>query len=129
LLDGNMLIAISLSGHVHHQPAATWLGNHPGSYVTTPITQGTLLRTVIRLGATATEALEVLESLTQTGRHVFWPDTEPFTRSVLTDVTGHADVTDAYLAALARTHGARLVTLDSRLGERHQDVVEVIPTR
>jgi len=58
---------------------------------------------------------------------VFWADTEPDSRSVLAEVTGHADVTDAYLAALARQHAGRLATFDRRLARMHPDVADLIP--
>ena len=128
LLDGNVLIAVTISNHVHHGAAADWLANLSVPYATTPITQGTLLRSAIRLGATPTEAVEVLESLTQSGRHVFWADTEPYSRVMMAEVTSHADVTDAYLAALARRNDGRLATFDRRLGARHPDSVDVIST-
>ena len=127
LVDGNVLIAVTISSHVHHRCAAQWLARLDAPFATTPITQGTLLRSAIRLGATATEAAELLESLMQEQRHVFWADTEPHTRSVLAEVTGHADVTDAYLAALARQHDGRLATFDRRLGRMHPDVADLIP--
>lgn len=47
---------------------------------------------------------------------------------MLASVRGHAGVTDAYLAALARHHGGRLATLDRRLADLHPDVALVIPT-
>lgn len=39
----------------------------------------------------------------------------------------HRQVTDAYLAALARTHGGRLLTFDRGLAAAHADVAELIP--
>jgi uncharacterized protein len=128
LLDGNVLIAVTFSSHVHHPIAARLLSDITTAHATSPITQGTLLRSAIRLGATPSEAVELLESLTMSAHHVFWADTEPYTRFVLRGVAGHADVTNAYLAALARHHDGRLATFDRRLGTLHPDVVDVIRT-
>ena len=128
LLDGSVLIAAVIANHVHHDAAVGWMGGLSMPFATTPITQGTLVRSAIRLGAAPTEAVELLESLTQSSRHVFWADTETYTRSVLAKVVGHADVTDAYLAALARHHAGRLATLDRRLAVLYPDVVDLVET-
>jgi len=42
-------------------------------------------------------------------------------------VQGHKQVTDAYLAALARAHGGRLATLDATLAAMHPDVADLMP--
>jgi hypothetical protein len=50
--------------------------------------------------------------------HEFWPDTVSLADDALVDVgrlSGHAQVTDAYLLALAVARGGRLASLDRRL--------------
>jgi hypothetical protein len=42
---------------------------------------------------------------------------------------GHRQVTDAYLAALARRRQGRLATLDKGLAALHPDVAELLSTR
>jgi len=42
-------------------------------------------------------------------------------------VLGHRQVTDAYLAGLARKQKGRLATLDEGLAALHEDVAELIP--
>jgi len=42
-------------------------------------------------------------------------------------LTGWADVTDAWLAELARRKAGRLATLDTRLATRHPDAAFLIP--
>jgi uncharacterized protein len=42
-------------------------------------------------------------------------------------IVGHRQVTDAYLAHLARSHSARLVTFDQALAKLHRDVADLIP--
>jgi len=128
LLDGNVLIAVTLKEHTHHAPALRWLAGRVEPFATTPITQGTLLRTMIRLGASPTEAIELLEQLTASRMHVFWVDDLAYSRQVLEQVTGHAAVTDSYLASLARNHGGRVATLDRRFARLYPDVVDAIET-
>jgi uncharacterized protein len=43
-------------------------------------------------------------------------------------VVGHRQVTDAYLAQLARSRDGQLATLDSGLAHLHNDVAVLIPT-
>jgi predicted nucleic acid-binding protein len=42
-------------------------------------------------------------------------------------IIGHRQVTDAYLAHLARSHSARLATFDQALAKLHADVADLIP--
>ena len=44
------------------------------------------------------------------------------------DIANHRQVTDAYLAALARARGARLATLDRGLAAAHPDVAVLVPS-
>jgi len=43
-------------------------------------------------------------------------------------VLGHRQVTDAYLAGLARAHRGRLPTMDRGLVAVHPDVADLVPT-
>lgn len=123
LLDGNVLVALASDTHVHHAAAHAWLAKHEGPFATCPMTQGTLLRLLMRLGELAAdEAVDVLRSFTQSDRHRFWPDDLGFESVAWHGVMGHRQVTDAYLAALARKHGGRLVTFDTGLAAMHADV-------
>jgi len=62
-------------------------------------------------------------------RHVFWPDDAAFDAVSLTGVIGHRQVTDAYLAHLARTHDGRLATFDQGLAQLHADVADLVPVQ
>jgi predicted nucleic acid-binding protein len=42
LLDANVLIALVVADHVHHDPADAWLAGLPGHFTTCPITEGSL---------------------------------------------------------------------------------------
>jgi uncharacterized protein len=122
LLDANVLIALTVVDHVHHDVSEEWFAGSSSSFATCPITQGALLRAWLRAGATSADALAVLTALTASERHEFWPDDQPFTDVDLRGVVGHRQVTDAYLVALARARGGRLVTLDRALTALHPGV-------
>ena len=122
LLDGNVLIALTVVDHVHHGAAIEWFEGDEPTVATCPITQGTLLRFLIREGQTAPEACAVLDAITAQPWHEFWPDGMPYRSDHLAGVIGHRQVTDAYLVALARERGARLTTFDKGLAALHPDV-------
>jgi predicted nucleic acid-binding protein len=70
----------------------------------------------------------VLTAIHEDPRHEFWPDDLAYRDVPLRGVIGHRQVTDAYLVALARRHGAKLATFDEGLAALHDDSVELIPT-
>jgi hypothetical protein len=84
-----------------------------GTFATCPITQGSLIRLLIREGQPARAAREILNGTTADPRHEFWPD----------DVS----YTDDSLAQLARAHGSRLATFDQAIAKLHHDVAELVP--
>ncbi len=126
LLDANVLIALTVSDHLHHAAAGTWLNAMDGRIATCPITQGALIRMVLREKGTTVQARQILDGLATHGRHEFWPDDLDFAAVRLTGVIGHRQVTDAYLAALARARGERLATFDRGLAALHPDVADLI---
>lgn len=129
LLDGNVLIALVVEDHLHHAHAERWLsGQSVQKFATTPITQGTLLRLLIREGISASDAIELMGLVTNASNHEFWSDDQPYDVPTLRGVVGHRQVTDAYLASLARVRGTRIATFDSGLAAAHGDVAELIPT-
>jgi hypothetical protein len=123
LLDGNVLYALIDEAHVHHAPARQWFSGLSGGFATCPITQGTLMRLVMRLGGHGVEqALALLGAVTAHAKHHFWPDLLPYEKVRWHGVMGHRQVTDAYLAGLARHHGGKLVSFDRGLVALHPDV-------
>jgi toxin-antitoxin system PIN domain toxin len=128
LLDGNVLIALADDKHVHHQQARRWFAQTPFPFATCPITQGALLRILLatRSVADAKAASEILARLTAHARHHFLADDITYRDVSWKGVIGHRQVTDAYLAALARHHGAKLATLDRGLAALHADVAVLI---
>jgi uncharacterized protein len=129
LLDGNVLIALTVEDHLHHLQAESWLaGKANVEFATTPITQGTLLRLLIRNSVRAADAIELMTRTTANPRHVFWADDRPYDGQTLRGVIGHRQVTDSYLASLARHRAARVATFDAGFASAHPDVTELIPT-
>jgi toxin-antitoxin system PIN domain toxin len=126
LLDGNVLVALAVADHLHHEPAARWFGAIDDPFATTPITQGTLLRLLIRNGVAASAALAILDGFARHARHEFWADDRGYDATALRGVIGHRQVTDGYLAALARGRGGALATFDGGLAISHADVVQLI---
>lgn len=127
LLDANVLVALTVVDHVHHEVSARWFGSVE-AFATCPITQGSVLRFLVREGAPAADAGRFLEGITADPRHRFWFDDVGFDRVRLARVVGHRQVTDAYLAALAEARGGRLATLDRGLAAVHPEVTELVPT-
>lgn len=128
LLDANLLIALVVESHVHHDPAEEWAGSREDPLATCPITEGALLRLLVREGQDVNTAVDALEALTDSPRYRFWPDDVRYASVRVTGVVGYRQLTDAYLAQLARSRGARLATLDSGLAAIHQDVAELVPS-
>ena len=127
LLDANVLIALLVDDHVHHQAAENWFVGWPGNFATCPVTQGSLMRLLIREGQSAAAARTILHGTAADPRHEFWADDIPYTDVPTQGVVGHRQVTDAYLAQLARARGSRLATFDQALATLHHDVAELVP--
>jgi uncharacterized protein len=128
LLDANVLIALVVSEHVHHDAAAEWLSVSDAGFATCPITQGSLVRFLVRTGQSAAAALEIVSAVEEADRHEFWSDSVSFADVDVVGVVGHRQVTDSYLAQLARSRKGQLARLDSGLAHLHGDVAILIPT-
>jgi uncharacterized protein len=128
LLDANVLIALVVAEHVHHDAAADWLALSDTRFATCPITQGSLVRFLVRMGQSAAAARDVVSAVENAKGHEFWPDSVSFSDVEVGGVVGHRQVTDAYLAQLARSHSGQLATLDNGLAHLHSDVAVLIPT-
>ncbi len=128
LLDANVLISLAVVDHVHHEVVEPWFTQLEGSFASCPVTQGALVRLILRNGGSVSQAMRVLHSITSQPAHEFWPDDISYDDIILTGVIGHRQVTDAYLAALARHHGGQLATLDRGLAALHHEIAELIDT-
>jgi toxin-antitoxin system PIN domain toxin len=127
LLDANVLIALLVDDHVHHAAAENWFAGLSGNFATCPVTQGSLMRLLIREGQPAAAARAVLSQTAASLRHEFWPDDVSYADVPVAGIIGHRQVTDAYLAQLARARGARLATFDQAMAKLHADVADLIP--
>ena len=122
LLDANVLIALTVTDHVHHEFAEEWFSQRSVPFATCALTQGALVRFLLRGGATAREAIDVVHGLRTADGHEFWPDDLGYDDVDMRAVVGHRQVTDAYLAGLARARSGRLATLDRALAVLHDDI-------
>ncbi|MDZ4287675.1 MAG: TA system VapC family ribonuclease toxin [Prosthecobacter sp.] len=129
LLDGNVLTALAIDTHVHHQRALTWFYATQRDFVTCAITEGTLLRMHMMSAAdsSASAAWATLRLLRSMAGHEFWDDGCSYDGVSHQGLTGHRQVTDAWLAELARRRGGKLATMDKGLSTVHRDVADFVP--
>ena len=124
LLDANVLIALATPDHSLNARAAAWF-RKGHRFATCPITQGALVRFHLRAGvdATAKSAKLLLQSISSLARHEFWPDDASYNDMPTKGIIGHRQVTDAYLALLARNHAGLLATMDQALAAVHAGTI------
>lgn len=125
LLDASVLIALVVAEHEHHDAATAWVERHRDVAVC-PITQGALVRFLVRMGVAGADARYVIEQVATRPGTEFWPDVVSYADVSLDHVLGHAQVTDAYLAGLARARGARVATFDGGLASAAPDVAVLV---
>lgn len=124
LLDVSTLLALLDPRHEFHGAAHAWVADSPGvRWLTCPIVQNGAVRVASqpnypnRLGSAAA-VRAALSTFCAGPRHEFCPDDislldgDHLARPLLLTP---ARVTDVYLLALARHHGARLATFDRRI--------------
>jgi uncharacterized protein len=140
LLDVNVLIASVVENHADHVRANRYLATLERFY-TTPTTQGGFLRFWSRPWKdhqkqehpprmSIAQAFAVLRDVTESPRHSFLSDDQPFTSASLRSVSGHRQWTDAYLMAVARHHRLKLATLEGKLDNMEtasDPVLEKVP--
>jgi hypothetical protein len=118
-LDVNVLLALTWPVHVHHRGVEEWFLKHHGAgFSTCPMTQAGFVRiscnaSYSEVPVTPVQALTILNRITELKNHLFWPDQLPLAEAIgRRPVTGHRQITDAYLIALAEKNGGILATLD-----------------
>ena len=126
LLDANALIALTLTDHEHHERAASWAAS-VDQIALCPVVEGALVRFLVRLGQSQATAKALLDGLYSSPRCEFWPDAISYRQADLGHVTGHRQVTDGYLAALAASNNALLATFDEALAREVPQHVVLIP--
>jgi len=122
LFDVNLLIALMWPAHEDHDRAQQWFARnaHQG-WATCPFTQAAFVRIVANPAfspdaVSPGEAAAVLASNLKHPNHLFWADEitliqaiQPFSNRL----TGHQQVTDAYLLGLAIHKKGKLATMDN----------------
>ena len=136
LLDANVLIALAWPEHEFHEKVGRWFGRHSrAGWATCPFTQAAFVRVLSNAAFSADaltpeNALRVLEMNLLLPGHRFWADSISVpegVRSIRGRLTGHRQITDAYLVGLAIQHKGKLATLDKGIGAwGARAVVEVI---
>lgn len=131
LLDGNVLVALQLDSHVHHDRVHRWFASiRRDRFATCVITQGTLLRVHMKTAAdgSAAAAWQALRDVTAHPKHQWWGYELNFLSVPHRHLQGSTQVTDAWLAELTRRRKGRLATLDSGLAAMHSDVAVLLPS-
>ncbi|MDR1635359.1 MAG: PIN domain-containing protein [Bifidobacteriaceae bacterium] len=127
LLDSSALIALVAKGHEHWERVNRWMSG-VGRFAVCPVVEGALVRFLVRAGLAGKQVKPILDLLAQRPGYQFWADAVAYRDVDLDGVLGHRQVTDAYLAALARSHApARLATLDRGLARAHPGAALLIP--
>jgi len=133
LLDGNLLVALRMDTHLHHRDAHVWFAalGSDDRFATCAVTEGTLLRLHMMYAAdrSARAAWKALDEIAAHPRHVFWGEAPSYRAVPHRGLQGHRQVTDAWLAELARSHDGLLATFDSALAGLHGDVARLVRPR
>ncbi len=120
LLDVNSLIAIGHLEHAMHARVAYWLRDRPSSLLhTCSITELGFVRILSQAetyGISLESARSLLQKLKQSPKYSFSLLADANDVSLLPDwVKSARQTTDGHLLQLARTHGAMLATLDTKI--------------
>jgi uncharacterized protein len=121
LLDVNVLIALSWPEHMQHAMAMRWFARHRAKgWATCPLAQAGFVRIVSNpafssRSVSVQQATEGLADSLRDDAHRFWPDSISLPDAIKIlrgPISGHQQITDAYLVALAIRNKGKLATLD-----------------
>jgi len=122
LLDVNVLIALLDPAHLNHDSAHAWFANTGNtSWATCPLTENAVVRILSNpaypsIDWSPTDVIQHLNLfLSNATGHVFWEDSVSFLDPQRVNhklITGHRQITDIYLLALAVSKRATLATFD-----------------
>jgi predicted nucleic acid-binding protein len=73
LLDANVLIALTVAEHEHHERATTWAAEID-RFALCPVVEGALVRFLVRVGESARAATQLLQAIYALPGCEFWPD-------------------------------------------------------
>ena len=121
LLDVNVLVALLVPEHEHHNAAIQWFtaeGNQ--GWATCAVTELGVIRVCAQLPGgpwlpeTTADRLLLLTAASR--EYEFWPDAiSPATMAEVRPASTAKQITDRYLLGLARRHGGRVITFDGGL--------------
>jgi toxin-antitoxin system PIN domain toxin len=121
LLDANVLVALAWPEHGAYERASRWFARHARlGWATSPMTQAGLVRVLSNpafseRALTVAGALQVLRRNVAVREHQFWTDAISVPEAMErmpTALSGHQQITDAYLVALAMHNKGKLATFD-----------------
>jgi uncharacterized protein len=108
-----------------------WFAKHgEGGWATCPLTQAAFVRILSNPAfspnaLTPRDSVSLLESNLAHASHKFWPDDLTLTQALdglSVQLTGHQQITDAYLLGLAMRKGAKLASMD-------RSVIALLPAK
>jgi hypothetical protein len=122
----NVLIALTDLEHIHRRKAERWfLSKGKDDWGVCPLTEAGFIRIttnpVMKLGTITLErAIAILQSLRAHPGYRYWPITEAetwvaVTAQFVSRISGHQQISDAYLLGLAIKEDGVLVTFDRGL--------------
>ncbi len=130
LLDANVLVALAVEGSTFHDRARAHLmrAGVMKPFATCAVTQGAFVRLLVGVYFQPFEvAFQALEAVVSPPTHSFWDDGFSCLDVPRAGLRGSRQVTDFWLAELARRRGGHLVTFDQGLAQAEPDVVELVP--
>jgi toxin-antitoxin system PIN domain toxin len=120
-LDVNVLLALAIHDHVHHERVLRWFRRprHEG-FSTCSITQSGLVRLfsnplIYSARVSHEDALKALQRLISLPGHTFWPMDVDYLTAITplrARISGHKQTTDAYLLGLAIHRQGKIATMD-----------------
>ncbi len=128
LLDTSVLLALGLDDHVSNDVAEQWLVSQTAPFATCPLTQLGFLRIVKQLHRDISihQIGAILESICNDERHLFIAADLDVRDADWRLILGHQQITDAYLAALARQNDLKIATFDRGFVVTHPDVAVLV---
>lgn len=126
LLDVNVLVALAWPEHSANEKASAWFERHGSqAWATCPMTEAALVRLLSNPAfsnnsLSPMEAVQVLKRNIELPGHHFWSDSITLMEALevlASPLTGHQQVTDAYLVALALRNKGKVATLDRGLAQ------------
>lgn len=121
LLDVNALVALAWDSHVHHAAVRRWFAERAvDGWATCTVTEAGFVRVsanpkVLPAPIAVAAARDVLRAMRAAAGHRFLVGDVSICDADVPPISGHRQVTDALLLALARRNGMPLATFDAGL--------------